>query len=332
MSSQKCSNCGLVNWSDAASCKRCNMPLMDMNQAADFGLPTQPRPGGEKSATVLGLLMIGWGLLLLATGLFLLSFGHPSPVLVGGPAILITGIFLMRGSREIFVVYFAGTIVMSGWISTTDGQSAGIASFVFPGLVGLLVLKRRYPVLAGFLMVLSCVAIIGTFVVSGVLIGSAKVAWRDFRAPQTYFTVQMPAEPIVREPVVTQRGPYMMTKRIYESRVAGQGSTLYVIVNYMPPLPTDRVPYEQMLAAEVDAVASATSSTVVSKQSTMVSGRYTGLEVEMKPPANLSLKSPKTFVKLFMNSDQLYLMQITASETSELLAAKDTFLTPQFSY
>jgi len=52
----------------------------------------------------------------------------------------------------------------------------------------------------------------------------------------------------------------------------------------------------------------------------------------MKPPDNLALKSPKTFVKLFMNSDQLYVMQITASQTSELLAGKDMFLTPHFSY
>jgi len=36
-----------------------------------------------------------------------------------------------------------------------------------------------------------------------------------------------------------------------------------------------------------------------------------GLEVEMKPPDNLALKSSKTFLKLFMNSDQLYVMQLT---------------------
>ena len=330
MSSQKCLNCGLVNWSDATSCKRCNTPLHDLNEADYFGPPTQPRLEGEKRATILGLLMIGWGLLLLTAGLYLLSFGSPSPVLVGGPTILVTGIFVMRGSRGIFGLYFLGTLVMSGWLGVTSGMTAGIGSFLFPGLVGLLVVNRRYPLLAGFLIVLSCVLVIGTFVVTGVLIRQSKVAWRDFRAPQTLFTVQMPSEPIVRDPIVTQRGSYMMTKRIYESRIAGQGATLYVIVNYVPSLPPDRVSYEDILNAEVDALAAGTSSTVLSRERITVS-RYTGLEVEMKPPDNLSIKSPKTFMKVFMNSDQLYLMQLTASQTSELLAGKDTFLTPHFS-
>ena len=328
MSSQKCPNCGLVNWANATSCKRCNTPLHDLNEA-DYFVP--PTPEGEKPATILGLLMVGWGLLLLAAGLYLLSFGAATPVLVGGPAILVTGIFVMRGSRGIFVLYFLGTLTMSSWLGVTKGMTAGMGSFLFPMIVGLLVLNRRYPLVAGFLIVLSCVLVIGTFVITGVLLRSAKVAWRGFRAPQTLFTVQMPSEPIVREPIVTQRGPFMMTKRIYESRIAGQGATLYVIVNYVPSLPPGRVSYDDILNAEIDALAAGTSSTVLSRERIAVSG-YTGLEVEMKPPDNLSIKSPKTFMKVFMNSDQLYLMQLTASQTSELIEGKDTFLTPQFSY
>lgn len=331
MSSQKCPNCRLVNWSDATSCKRCNTPLHDLNEADYFVPPTQPRLESEKPAPFLGLLMIGWGLLLLAAGLYLLSLGSASPVLVGGPAILVTGIFVMRGRRGIFGLYFLGTLVMSGWLGVTSGMTAGIGSFLFPGLVGLLVVNRRYPLLAGFLIVLSCVSVIGTFAITGVLMRPSKVAWRGFRAPQTLFTVQMPSEPIVRDPIVTQRGPYMMTKHIYESRIAGQGATLYVIVDYVPSLPLDRVSSEEILNAEVNALATGTSSTVVSTERITVSG-HTGLQVEMKPPDNLALKSPKTFIKLFMNSDHLYLMQLTASQPSELLDGKDTFLTPQFSY
>ena len=244
MSSQKCSDCGLVNWADATFCKRCNAALQNLNEAGGFGPPTQPRLQSEKPAS----MMI-----------------------------------------------------------------------------------RRYPVLAGLLIVLSCVLVIGTFAAIGMLRRHSRVSWRSFRPEQTFFTVQMPSEPIVRDPIVSQHGPYMLTKRIYESRITGQGAAVYIIVNYMPAIPTDRVSYEEMLEAELNAAAAVTSSTVVSKQSITVS-RYKGLEAELKPPANLALKSPKTFIKLFMNSDQLYVMQITATQKSELLAGKDIFLTPQFSY
>ena len=99
----------------------------------------------------------------------------------------------------------------------------------------------------------------------------------------------------------------------------------------MPSLSPGRVSYEEILDGEVNAIAAGTSSTVLSRKRITVSG-HTGLEVEMKPPDNLALKSPKTFIKLFMDSDHLYMMQLTATQPSELLDGKDTFLTPQFSF
>lgn len=331
MSSQKCPDCGLVNWIDATDCKRCGAPLAGAQEAEEFLPQPQVVFEGEKPARALGVMMIVWGALLTGAGLYLLSFGPMSPVLVGGPAILITGIFVTRGSQGIFGLYFLGVVVMSVWLGATNGAATGIGSFLFPGLVGLLVARRRLPVLAGVLMGLSCFAVVGTLVFAAVMLSGAKVAWRDFRPAEGFFTVQMPSEPIAHDPMKSQVASYTLTKHAYESRVLGQGSTLFVVVEFTPPVTMQGVSIDKLLEAEVDALVQKVNGTIVSKRSINLGG-YSGMEFEMRPPENLALASPRSFGRVFLNSEHEYMMVITGSESSDLLAGKDMFLNPQFSY
>jgi len=332
MSGQKCPACGLMNWSEATNCKRCNALIHEASETYGVLPPPPMTFEGEKPARGLGFLMIIWGFLFLAGDLYLLlTFGSTGPGLVVGPVILITGIFVMRGRHEIFFLYFLGVAVLSVWLAKTQNVPLAIGSFFFSGLIGLLVAKRRLPVVAGLLMGLSCVALFGTIVFSAVMLqGVKKVAWRDFRPAQGLFTVQMPSEPIAHEPTTERSGPYMFTRHMYESRVGG-GSTLYIVVDFSPPLSMENFSYEKALDWELNNIAQKTSSAIVSKTNVTVNG-YPGVEFELKPPDNLALASPKSFGKIFMNSEHEYLMSITASEGSELLAGKDTFLNPQFSY
>jgi hypothetical protein len=219
---------------------------------------------------------------------------------------------------------------MCVWSAATKSLPVAIGSLIFPGLVGLMVAKRRFPILAGFLIVLSCVAFMAPFLIAGML-KPGKVAWQDFRPAQGLFAVKMPSAPIAHDPQVKRVGSYTMTNHPYESLVRGQGSTIYVVVDFSPALSTERMSYEQMLEAELSSLVTRTSSTLVTKHPTTVNG-YSGLEFELKPPENLALSSPKTFGKIFMNSEHLYLVGITASEASELLAGKDDFLNPTLSY
>jgi hypothetical protein len=326
MSSQKCPNCGLVNWSDVTNCKRCNAPLQQFNGAAVL-----PALQLDQPPRVLGFLMIIWGVVILAAGLFVYRVGGSvDPLLLGGPMILLSGILVMRGHSAAMGVYFLGLVGMCVWMGVAKGLPAAIVGFIFPGLVGLMVAKRRFPILAGFLIVLSCLAFLAPFLIAGML-KPAKVAWRDFRPAQGLFTVKMPSEPITHAPQVDHVGSYTATNHPYESLIRGQGSALYIVVDFSPALSTEGVSYEKILDAELNGLVTRTSSTLVSKRSTSVNG-YPGLEFEMKPPEKLALSSPKCFGKIFMNSEHLYMMGITASETSELLAGKDDFLNPTFSY
>lgn len=326
MSTQKCSNCGLVNWADAANCKRCDAPLQQFGVTA-----MRPSIQVDRPPRVLGFMIIIWGLLMFAAGLFLLRVGGTvHPIVLAGPVILISGILVMRGHVAAPGLYFLGIIGMCVWLAATKNAPFAIGSFIFPGLIGLLVAKRRFPILAGFLIVLSCVALLAPFLIAGML-GPSKVVWRDFRPAHGLFTVRMPSEPRALDPIVKSVESYTMTNHRYESLIRGQGATLYVVVNFSPAISVEGVSYEEMLDLELNGMIKRTSSTLISKRSTTVNG-YPGLEFELKPPDNLALASPRVFGKVFMNSEHLYVMAITASEGSELLASKDDFLNPTFSY
>lgn len=331
MSSQRCPECGLLNWSDAESCKRCKALLQPIVDESPFLPGPQHNFETEKPARVLGLLMMIWGLLITVAGLFLYTVGGiVDPVLLGGPVILVSGILVMRGQSAAMGLYFVGLAGMLLWSAATKGVPVAIATLIFPALVGLMVAKRRFPILAGSLIALSCLAFLGSFLLVGML-KPGKVAWQDFRPAQGLFTVKMPSAPVAHDPLVERVGAYTMTNHPYESQVRGQGSTLYIVIDFSPALSTERMSYEQMLEAELSGLVKRTSSTLVSKHAVTVNG-YSALEFELRPPAKLALASPRTFGKIFMNSEHLYLMGITASEGSELLAGKDDFLNPAFSY
>ena len=72
-----------------------------------------------------------------------------------------------------------------------------------------------------------------------------------------------------------------MTNHQYESLIRGQGSTLYVVVDFSPAISTEGISYEEMLDAELNGMMKRTSSTLISKRSITVNG-YTGLEFEIE--------------------------------------------------
>lgn len=332
MSSQKCPACGLINWSSEESCKRCNAPLHELDESPNVEPAWQSRVEAEKPSRVLGLLLIVWGVLLCATGLILFAYsGITHAVLVGGPIIAVSGILVMGGRRAGVYLYFLSVAIMAVWLAKTQSLPLAIGSSIWQGLIGLLVAKRRFPILAGLLILISCLSLLAPFIIAGLLKHEQKVAWREFRPSHGLFSVNMPADPIAQNPVVMNIQKYTMTKNCYESTIARQGGVVYCVADFSPPISVEKVTYEKMLEAELDNLVGSSRSILASKQSTTVNG-YPGLEFEMKPPENVALRSPKNFGKIFMNSDHYYFLMITASEGSELLAGKDGFLNPSLSY
>jgi hypothetical protein len=246
MSNQKCPDCGLVNWADATNCKRCNAPLEPVTWDGPVGLSSIH---DDRHGRVLGVLMIIWGVTMSAAALFLFKVGGiVDPLLLGGPVILISGILVMRAHSAAMGLYFLGIVGMVVWTAATKSVPVAIGCFIFPSLVGLMVAKRRFPVLAGFLIVLSCLAFLTPFLIGGML-QPTKVAWRDFRPAQGLFTVKMPSEPTERDSSVNHIGSYTSTGHMYESPIRGQGATLYIVCDFSPALSTEGVSYQEVLEA-----------------------------------------------------------------------------------
>jgi hypothetical protein len=177
-------------------------------------------------------------------------------------------------------------------------------------------------------MVFSSLAFIGAMALGTVLLMPGKVAWRTFQPAQGDFTLQMPAETTTREPLVERRPAFTMTKHLYESKVWGQGTVLFIVIEYSPVLPVvDRSVYEKALDVELDNYVKNTNSTLLAKQPLACHG-YPGLSFELTKPENSAGKRPRTVGRIFMNSQYMYIMQLTASDSSELMANSIKFLDP----
>ena len=271
MSSQRCPECGLLNWSDAESCKRCKAAFQPIVDESPFIPAARADFETEKPARVLGVLMIIWGLIITGAALFIYRVGGSvHPVILAGPAILISGVLVMCGNSAAMWLYFLGLAGTFVWTAASQSVPVAIGGVIFFGLIGLMIAKRRFPILAGCLIVLSCLGFLAPFLVAGMLTPS-KVAWQDFRPAEGLFSVKMPSAPKAHDPQVERVGSYTMTNHPYESLVRGQGSTLYVVVDFSPAISTEKVSYEQMLEAELSGLVKRTSSTLISKRSITVS-------------------------------------------------------------
>jgi len=189
--------------------------------------------------------------------------------------------------------------------------------------------KKSFPVLKVFLGVFFGLIVFAVLTGAGVsLLLTSKVEWRPFRPAGAAVTVNMPKEPKVHDPIVTPMPGVTLTNHMFTATVGGQGSAMYCFVDFSADLSVIRASYSKLLDGELNDLVTRTNSTIVSKQSISVEGNP-GLEFELKPPSNSPLSSSaKTFGKMFIAKNQLYLLVITAKEDSQLLTGKDTFLTP----
>jgi hypothetical protein len=292
-------------------------------------IPWEPVVERKKPAIALGVLMLIWGVLTLTSGLFLLTFGKPSHVLVLGPAMLLSGIWLTQGRSWATAPYFIGVLVMFFWHFADGRVTLALVSCLYAAVVGLLITKRRWPILAGVMMVFSSLAFVGAMMLP-ILLRPAEVAvaWRSFQPPQGNFTLQMPAETIAKETKVEQVKGITLTKYPYESKVPGQGSALYIVVEFSPALPvSETAMYDKILEAELNNFIKNTNSTLLFKQPLACHG-LPGLSFEVKPPENLAMEKPRMLGRIFMYADHLYVMQITATQSSELITNSIKFLDP----
>ncbi|HJZ81200.1 MAG TPA: zinc finger Ran-binding domain-containing protein [Pyrinomonadaceae bacterium] len=186
------------------------------------------------------------------------------------------------------------------------------------------VLKILVGVFAGFL-VLS-----GVGFTLGMLRERSRVKWIEYHPENIDLTVMMPNEPTRLEPITTPLTRGSMTNHRFSSVVTGQGAAVFGFVDYVGiEFPNDEVK-TRALEAELNSFLKHSNSTLITKKSITYSGMQ-GLEFEVRPLDNLSLRNSHSYGRLLLSETRLYFLTITAAEGSELLAGKDKFLNPLMS-
>lgn len=195
------------------------------------------------------------------------------------------------------------------------------------------VAKKGFPLLKVVLCLFLGLIVLSVLTGAGVslLMHNAKVEWREFRPEGASVSVMMPKEPIPHDPIIQTVSFGTITNHMYTATVRGQGSAVYIYVDFSIDISSPDVPYEKLLDGELDALIKRTNSTLVNKQPITVGGKP-GLQFEIKPPSNYELPGARTFGKFFIVKNQLYLLGITATEDSQLFSGRETFLDPAISY
>jgi hypothetical protein len=179
--------------------------------------------------------------------------------------------------------------------------------------------------------VLICVAALmfGAVALTAVIgvVKGRKVRWVEYHPDGLPITVMMPNEPTRSQPIVTPMAPGTMSNHTFVSVVNGQGTALFVYVDYTGFEITDELA-TRALDEELNDFAERTHSTVITKTPITYQG-MTGLEFELSPSEQLGPKGGRSYGKMFFTSYRLYFLSLAAGNDTDLLANKDQFLNPK---
>jgi hypothetical protein len=167
-------------------------------------------------------------------------------------------------------------------------------------------------------------AIIYTFGM-GLIRGHAKVSWVEYHPDGQNITVMMPNEPTREEPEQTPLPMGSITIHSFTSVVSGQGAAIFGYADYSG---IDFEDTSKALDSGLNGLVTKSKSTLVSKTPINYQG-MPGLEFEVTPPASAGINNGRGYGKLLLSNNRLYILFITASENTDLLAGKDQFLNPR---
>jgi len=165
-----------------------------------------------------------------------------------------------------------------------------------------------------------------TVAVRPIVWGRGGVDWIEYHPDSLPVTVMMPNVPTREEPVLTPLPSGRVSLHAFTSVVPGQGVAGFAYAEFFG---VDLSDTSQALDNGLNGLLTKSNSTLVSKTKINDDG-MPGLEFEVTPPESAGIKNARGYGKLFISGDRLYLLFITASENTDLLAGKDKFLNAKF--
>lgn len=178
--------------------------------------------------------------------------------------------------------------------------------------------------------VFACVAglVFGAIVYNvgmGLIRGHAKVNWIEFHPDGQNITVMMPNEPRRHEPMQQTLPTGSVTMHAFLSEVRGQGIAGFSYADYSGVEIGDT---SQALDGALNGMLNKSNSKLVSKAPINYQG-MPGLEFEVTPPESAGIKNGRGYGKILLSNNRLYIIFISASENTDLIAGKDQFLNPK---
>jgi hypothetical protein len=167
-------------------------------------------------------------------------------------------------------------------------------------------------------------AIVYTFGMS-LIRGHLNVNWVEYHPDGLRMTVMMPNEPTREEPSITPVPGGSVSIHSFTSVVPGQGVAVFAYADYLGIELEDT---SKALDDGLNGLVTKSKSTLVSKTPITYQG-MPGLDFEVAPPASAGVKNARAYGKLLLLYNRLYVIFITASENTDLLASKDRFLNPR---
>ena len=159
----------------------------------------------------------------------------------------------------------------------------------------------------------------------GLIRGDAKVNWIEFHPDGQSITVMMPNEPKREEPMQPTLPTGSVSMHAFISEVRGQGAAVFSYADYSG---VDMGDTSQALDGALNGMLNKSNSKLVSKAPINYQG-MPGLEFEVTPPESAGIKNGRGYGKLLLSNNRLYIIFITASENTDLIAGKDRFLNPK---
>jgi hypothetical protein len=200
--------------------------------------------------------------------------------------------------------YRGGTNAYAPPYPTKSGMSAGR---VFAGIGGLVFGAIIYTVGMGLIR------------------GHANVNWVEYHPDGQSITVMMPSEPRREEPTRTPLPAGSVTIHMFTSEVSGQGIAGFGYADYEGVELGDS---SQALEGSLDGMLKKSNSKLVSKTPINYQD-MPGLEFEVTPPESAGIKNGRGYGKILLRYNRLYILFITASENTDLIAGKEKFLNPE---
>jgi len=150
----------------------------------------------------------------------------------------------------------------------------------------------------------------------------ASLSWREFKAEDGSFSIQMPGE-VKKNGFALPAPTGSVAVTMYHFETAGQTAFVVGVIDYQSAAPN--VPVDKLYDKAIESLTTRSQMTVLNRKVVTLNGRQ-GIEIEVKPPASANKDGDKGVFRLYWVSPKVYMIGVGGPDSQEAAAARTKFL------